>query len=299
MSSLDGVIYAESGYANGNAEIIPDYKSVCQGNTNYRETVRVQYNPTKITLDAILFTYFAVINPTEVNKQGGDIGTQYQTGIYYTDEKSKEIVNRITDIVKSRIPNFAVEIKPLTNFYLAEEYHQKYLEKNPEGYCHINPFEISKVSKMVFDPGKYPIPSSKEIKEKLTQEQYNVTQNAATEHPFQNQYWNNFEKGIYVDIVTGEPLFTSDSKYHSSCGWPSFTKVIDENSVVDIEDKSIGMTRTEVRSRTGNSHLGHVFQGDSESPNGIRYCINSASLKFIPFDQMDEKGYGYLKKYIK
>ena len=132
------------------------------------------------------------------------------------------------------------------------------------------------------------------IRDKLTAEQYAVTQESGTEYPYQNEFWNHFAKGIYVDIVTGEPLFSSTDKYESGCGWPAFTKPIEEPTIVEIEDNSHGMQRVEVRSRSGNSHLGHVFENDPESPNGVRYCINSASLRFIPYDEMEAEGYGYL-----
>ncbi|MBQ4638107.1 MAG: peptide-methionine (R)-S-oxide reductase MsrB, partial [Clostridia bacterium] len=225
---------------------------------------------------------------------GNDIGTQYQTGIYYTNDEAKATVERIAEIEKSRSEKFFVEIGPLVNFYPAEEYHQNYLEKNPMGYCHIPLKEIELFSNLTIDPGDYKKPALEAIRDKLTQEQFYVTQESGTEYAFQNEFWDNFTKGIYVDIVTGEPLFSSTDKFESSCGWPAFTKPIELPSVVEIEDDSYGMRRTEVRSRAGNSHLGHVFTNDPESPNGVRYCINSASLRFIPYDDMEAEGYGYL-----
>jgi len=136
------------------------------------------------------------------------------------------------------------------------------------------------------------------LTQKLTDLQYRVTQESATEPPFKNEYWNHFERGIYVDIVTGEPLFSSSGKYHSSCGWPGFSSGIDENSFVYLEDNSHFLKRTEVRSRVGNSHLGHIFYNDPESPNGVRFCINSAAITFIPLEEMEAKGYSDLKKYV-
>jgi len=298
MSSLKGVISAQSGYANGKEGVVPNYQMVCEKETGFKETVKVVYNPKDISLDAILFAYYQVIDPTVTNRQGPDRGTQYQTGIYYIDEESKKVVERISALIKRRVNNFAVEIEPLKNFFLAEEYHQKYLEKNPTGYCHINPNKISNISKMIIDPRNYIAPTLDEIKEKLSKEEYHITQENGTEIPFSNNYWDNYSKGIYVDIVTGEPLFTSNDKYPSLCGWPSFSKPIDENTIINLKDSSHGMLRTEVRSRAGNSHLGHIFYGDAESPNGVKYCINSASLRFIPYEKMDQEGYGYLKKYV-
>ncbi|MBN1537349.1 MAG: peptide-methionine (R)-S-oxide reductase MsrB [Anaerolineales bacterium] len=298
MQSIPGVMNVTSGYANGKAGDIPTYNSVSTGRTGYRETVRVEYNPNKVSLEAIIFAYFHVIDPTIENAQGNDRGTQYQTGIYYVDEYSKEIIERVVKVEKQRYEDFVVEIEPLTRFYDAEEYHQDYLDKNPTGYCHISQAEFQAVSNMIIDPADYPRPADEQIKAMLSEEQYRVTQNAGTEPPFQNEFWEHHERGIYVDIVTGEPLFSSSDKFDSPSGWPSFSKGIDINAFVFIKDISLGMVRTEVRSRTGNSHLGHMFSDDPHSPSGIRYCINSAALRFVAYDQMEAEGYGYLMKYV-
>lgn len=285
MSLIDGVDDAVSGYANGDIEN-PTYQQVVKGDTNFRETVEVTYS--KINLETILFAFFRVIDPTVLNRQGNDVGSQYQTGIYYIDDESRKIVEKVVEIEKKRFSKFCVEIKPLKNFYKAEEYHQKYLVKNPTGYCHVNKamFEYAKNIKV---NSNYNLPSDDEIKNKLTDLQYNVTQYAYTERPFENEYFNFNKKGIYVDVVTGEPLFTSKDKFDSSCGWPAFSNPIDDSVVVYKNDYSHGMNRVEVLSRSGNSHLGHVFTNDFESKNGIRFCINSASLKFIPYEQMDNE----------
>lgn len=298
MQSIPGVVNVVSGYANGKAEVVPDYKLVCTGQTGYRETVRVEYEPEKVSLDALLFAYYHVVDPTVQNQQGPDVGSQYQTGIYYTSEETGKTVNRITDIVKNRYEEFFVEIEPLERFYDAEEYHQNYLDKNPGGYCHISKTEMNAVSKMIIDPGDYPRPSDEEIKSTLTDLQYRITQQNGTEPPFQNEYWENHERGIYVDVVTGEPLFSSTDKFDSGSGWPSFSRGIDENTFFIREDRSHGMRRLELRSRAGDSHLGHVFYNDPSSPSGTRYCINSASLSFIPFGEMEAEGYGYLLDYV-
>lgn len=296
MQSLEGVIDAESGYANGRSAEEASYKTILKGGTGFRETVKVTYDPSVISLDAILFAYYYVIDPTVRNRQGNDVGEQYQTGIYYTDEESRKTVERITGVERGRTKKFYVETGPLKNFYPAEEYHQDYLVKNPGGYCHIPREEIKLLSSLRIDPGKYIKPADEVIRDSLSDMQYAVTQKSATERPFLNEYWNSFERGIYVDVVTGEPLFSSLDKYESSCGWPAFSSVIEKPAVVEVPDTSHGMIRTEVRSRAGDSHLGHVFEGDRESPSGVRYCINSASLRFIPYDKMEEEGYGYLKK---
>ncbi len=191
-----------------------------------------------------------------------------------------------------------MKIGPLTSFYDAEEYHQKYLDKNSRGYCHIGADEFKEVTEMIVDPGKYPRPKSGKIAEILDETAFSVTQKGDTEPAFQNAFWDRHEKRIYVDVVTGEPLFTSSDKYQSSCGWPAFSKSIDENTIISREDTTFGMKRTEVKSRSGNSHLGHVFSGDRESPSGTRYCINSTSLRFIPYAEMEKEGYGYLKSKV-
>ena len=254
----------------------------------------MEYDPGQVSLDALLLVYFYVIDPTVQNQQGNDRGSQYQTGVYYTNESAKETVERIAEIERGRSEKFFVEIGPLKNYYPAEEYHQNYLEKNPNGYCHIPRAEMELFSRLRIDPGDYQKPAAESIRDKLTAEQYRVTQESGTERAFTGEFWDKFEKGIYVDVVTGEPLFSSTDKYESGCGWPAFTKPIEEPAVVEIEDNSHGMRRTEVRSRAGDSHLGHVFTGDSESPNGVRYCINSASLRFVPYERMEAEGYGYL-----
>lgn len=256
--------------------------------------MRVEYDPAKVSLDHLLLAYFYVIDPTVLNKQGNDTGTQYQTGIYYTNTQVQAVVERIVELERGRHKVFAVEVGPLKNYYPAEEYHQNYLDKNPGGYCHISPAKIKLLSSLKIDAGAYKKPAAETIRDKLTAEQFQVTQQNGTERPFHNEFWDKFAKGIYVDIVTGEPLFSSTDKYQSSCGWPAFTKPIEAPLLVERKDTSYGMVRTEVRSRSGDSHLGHVFTGDRESPNGVRYCINSASLRFIPYEQMEAEGYGYL-----
>lgn len=294
MQSIPGVIDAQSGYANGTGEEDANYPTVSTGRTGFRETVRVEYDPEQVSLDALLMAYFYVIDPTVENRQGNDRGSQYQTGVYYTNAKAMETVKRIAELERSRSKVFRVEIGPLRNFYPAEEYHQDYLEKNPGGYCHIPREEIELFSKLRIDPGEYQKPAAEAIRDKLTAEQYRVTQQSGTEQPFANEFWDRFEKGIYVDVVTGEPLFSSTDKFESGCGWPAFSKPIESPAVVELPDDSHGMHRIEVRSRAGDSHLGHVFSGDPESPNGVRYCINSAALRFVPYAKMEAEGYGYL-----
>lgn len=299
MEALPGVVSATSGYANGKPEITPTYELVCTGKTGYKETVRVEYKESEISLETILFSFFDAIDTTATDRQGNDRGTQYQSGVYYTDGISQKSVNRVVDIEKNRSYGFAVQIEPLTVFHEAEEYHQDYLKKHPNGYCHISRTEMERAGRTEVDAAPYKPMSAEEMSQKLTPMQIKVTQKAGTEPPFDNEFWDSAKEGLYVDITTGEPLFSSKDKFKSSCGWPAFAKPVDENVVRYIEDDSFGMARTEVRSRAGNAHLGHVFEGDPSSPNGVRFCINSASLKFIPYDKMQESGYGKYMKFVR
>ena len=193
-----------------------------------------------------------------------------------------------------------VEIEPLKNFYPAEEYHQDYLDKNPGGYCHINPalFDLARKAKMKKPVAAYSKPDDATLRSQLTAEQYAVTQKNATEPPFRNAYWDEHRPGIYVDITTGEPLFVSTDKFDSGCGWPSFSKPIDRKLIQEKADTTHGMVRTEVRSKTGDAHLGHVFTDGPADKGGLRYCINSASLKFIPKEKMAAEGYGHYLKLL-
>ena len=271
-----GVVDSTSGYANGDT-INPTYEEVSRGNTNHAETVEVKFNPSETDLTKILQKYFTIIDPTSLNTQGPDEGTQYRTGIYYTKEAQLEIIEKIIiEEQKQYKDKILVEVTPIKSFYLAEEYHQDFLMKQ-----------------------KYKKPSDKKIKERLEKEQYEITQNAFTEKAFSHEYNNLEDKGIYVDVVTGEPLFSSLDKFNPGTGWPSFTKPIWKNSLIEKEDNSLLMKRIEVRSKIGDSHLGHVFNDGPKDDGGLRYCINGGALKFILFDKMVEEGYGYLTSILK
>lgn len=301
MQKLNGVEDAISGYANGKTENPSYYDLKTSG---HAETVKVVYNPDIISLEDILAHYLRVVNPVSVNKQGNDVGTQYRTGIYYTDEADKAIIENILAKEQTKHDKpIAIEVEPLKQFYDAEEYHQDYLEKNPGGYCHIDlslaDKPLDKDEEPVIDSSRYIKPSDEDLKKNLTDIQYDVTQNSATERAFSHEYHDNFKRGIYVDITTKEPLFSSTDKFESGCGWPSFSKPISKDVVKYFEDNSHFMHRTEVRSRSGDAHLGHVFNDGPKEMGGQRYCINGASLEFIPYDEMDEKGYGYLKYLVK
>ncbi|MFQ7349549.1 MAG: peptide-methionine (R)-S-oxide reductase MsrB [Anaerococcus vaginalis] len=296
MQRIYGVYDAVSGYANGKVNN-PTYKTVSSGKSGYAETVEVTYDSKKIKIEDLLNHYFKIIDPTSLNKQGNDRGSQYRTGIYYVDDSDKEVIDKVMNFqAKKYSEKIVVENMKLKNFTVAEDYHQDYLRKNPNGYCHI---DLSKAGEVVIDPAKYPKPSDDDLKRKLTDIQYRVTQKNETESSFSNEYWDNKEKGIYVDVATGEPLFSSSDKFDSGCGWPSFSKPIAKDVVTYREDKSYNMNRTEVRSRSGDSHLGHVFNDGPKELGGLRFCINSASIKFIPLKDMEDRGYGYLKHLVK
>lgn len=293
FSRIEGIEDATVGYANGNTENT-SYRLL--KNTMHAETVHLKYDANIISLREVLLRYFRVIDPTSVNKQGNDVGAQYRTGIYYSNDKDKNVIKEVIEQKEKELnQKVVVEVEPLRQYVLAEEYHQDYLKKNPGGYCHI---DVEEADVPLIDPGKYKKPADKELRIKLTPEEYSVTQENKTESAFSNRYWDKFDSGIYVDIVTGEPLFSSRDKYESGCGWPSFSKPISNDVLTYHDDNSFNMKRIEVRSRVGDSHLGHVFDDGPKEKGGLRFCINSLSIKFIPKSQMDEKGYGYLLGYI-
>ena len=294
FSRIKGVTDTTVGYANGQVEST-NYQLIHQ--TDHAETVQVTYDDNLVTLREILLYYFRVIDPLSINKQGNDIGRQYRTGIYYTNDTDAPVIDEVTKEQEEQFgQKIAVEVEPLRHYVLAEEYHQDYLKKNPSGYCHIN---VNDAYQPLVDPSQYEKPSELTLKETLSEEAYQVTQHAATERPFQNEYFATFEEGIYVDVTTGEPLFFAGDKFDSGCGWPSFTRPIAKDVIKYYQDKSHGMERIEVRSRSGNAHLGHVFTDGPQEQGGLRYCINSAALRFIKKEEMEETGYGYLLSYMR
>lgn len=284
FSNLPGVVKTTVGYANGKMDNFnhPTYEDVKTGETGFAETVLVEYDSEIISLEDLLNHYFDIVDPTTSNSQGFDVGTQYRSGIYYQSEEDKNLIEDTIEEESKRYKSpIVTEVKKLESFYSAEEYHQKYLDKNPQGYCHI---DLSKVK-------KYKKPSKEELKEKLSEVEYHVTQENATERPFSSFYDKLFEDGIYVDITTGEPLFSSKDKYDAGCGWPSFTKPIKKKMIKTREDNSLGSSRIEIRSSFGDSHLGHVFDDGPVAAGGKRYCINGSALRFIPIREMDKEGY--------
>ena len=293
FSRISGVLETSVGYANGQVETT-NYQLIKE--TDHAETVQVIYDEKAVSLLEILLYYFRVIDPLSVNQQGNDRGRQYRTGIYYLEEADLPTINTVVREQELLIGRkIAVEVEKLRHYILAEDYHQDYLKKNPGGYCHI---DVRDAEKPLIDAANYEKPSQAVLKEKLSEESYRVTQEAATEAPFSNAYDQTFEEGIYVDITTGEPLFFAKDKFASGCGWPSFSRPISKELIHYYQDLSHGMERIEVRSRSGNAHLGHVFTDGPRELGGLRYCINSASLRFIAKDEMEEAGYGYLLPYL-
>lgn len=282
FKKIKGVLDTAVGYSNGKSDQT-NYNNI--GMTGHSETVKISFDEEQVSLTKILEYYFAIIDPTSKNRQGNDIGTQYRTGIYFVNEKDKAVIERfVNSQQKFYKEKIQVEVLPVSNYVTAEEYHQNYLEKNPNGYCHIN-------------IRKHPEDVVKEKRSKLLgRDRYQITTLSGTEPPFNNEYSDNHEKGIYVDVITGEPLFISTDKFDSGTGWPSFTKPVSKDSLEEIEDRTLGMKRVEVKGKGSNSHLGHVFEDGPRDQGGLRYCMNSASLRFIPLAEMSSEGY---EEYIK
>ncbi len=309
FKEIPGVVDTTVGYANGTVEY-PSYEQVCRNETGHREAVRVVYDSDRLSLEKLTHAFFLVIDPTLENRQGNDIGTQYQTGIYYEDEQDLPVLTKVFEQQRAQHDEFHVELSSLSAFYDAEEYHQDYLDKNPGGYCHITNYELEEVRALfaaeaaeIGEEPKDELYASDETEEELFYRigpsAYDVVRKAGTERAFSGEYDDFFEKGIYVDIVSGEPLFVSTDKYNSGCGWPAFTRPIGEEHVVYNRDTSFGMERVEVRSKGANSHLGHVFHDGPADRGGMRYCINSVALRFVPVDDMEAEGYGDLVELVR
>ena len=290
---IPGIIDTEVGYSNGNHPN-PTYEEVCHG-SGHVETVKVTYDSSVISLPKLLQYFLRIIDPFSINKQGNDVGVQYRSGVYYENPEDKAVIESTLSRANSHYKEpFAIEVLPLQSFYLAEDY-QDYLDKNPTGYCHIN---VSKAYEPLIDESDYERKSDAILQEELSDLAYSVTQHGATERPFSHVYTDEFRPGIYVDITSGEPLFISAQKFDSGCGWPSFAQPINSDVIRYYQDDSLGHRRIEVRSRIGDAHLGHVFEDGPRSMGGLRYCINGASLRFIPLEDLKTEGYGELRKFV-
>lgn len=291
FDEMPGIIQVSSGYTGGHTAN-PTYEEVCSGTTGHLEAVQITFNPEVFPYQKLLDIFWAQIDPTDDGGQFHDRGSSYRTAIFYHNDEQKQLAEaskrQLQESGRFKNP-IVTQILSAQTFYEAEDYHQDYARKNPKQYERYG--EAS---------GRKPFirkywneqPDKAALQEKLTPIQYQVTQKNGTETPYDNEYWNNEQDGIYVDIVSGEPLFSSQQQYDAGCGWPSFTKPLHSEQVQEKKDLSHFMVRTEVRSKNADSHLGHVFNDGPKDAGGLRYCMNSAAMRFIPKDDLAKEGYG-------
>ncbi|MEN8257124.1 MAG: peptide-methionine (S)-S-oxide reductase MsrA [Thermodesulfobacteriota bacterium] len=300
FEKLPGVGAVISGYSGGKT-LNPTYAEVSSGRTGHLEVVQVEYDPQKVSYEQLLDVFWRQVDPTDSGGQFVDRGGQYTTAIFYHSEEQRQLAQASLDALDKSGRYSKKIVTPILKaqpFYAAEEYHQDYYKESPVRYKYYRYRSgrddfLEKTWKKEVGDGEA------ELKKRLTALQYKVVRKNGTEPPFNNEYWDNKKEGIYVDIVSGDPLFSSTDKYKSGTGWPSFTRPLKPEAIKEVEDRSLWSVRTEVRGIKGNSHLGHVFN-DGPKPTGLRYCINSASLRFVPKEKLAEQGYGdYLSLFDK
>ncbi|SDB90783.1 peptide methionine sulfoxide reductase msrA/msrB [Pelagirhabdus alkalitolerans] len=285
-----GIHSVISGYTGGHTEH-PTYEEVCSNETGHYEAVQITYDPSVFSYERLLNLFWQQIDPTDSGGQFNDRGSSYKTAIFFHDDEQRQLAEESKNQLEVNGPfkqPIVTEILPAKPFYEAETAHQDYYKKNP---FHYRLYKKGSGREQFINDYWKPSYTKEQLKAKLTPMQYHVTMENGTEPPFKNAYHDNEKEGIYVDIITGEPLFSSTDQYDAGCGWPSFTKPINRNELDELLDTSLGMRRIEVRSQAADAHLGHVFDDGPKEEGGMRYCINSAALRFIPKEDLKEEGY--------